>query len=477
MAGTVDASTSYSPLMGLLYIFNLIVGTGALALPKAFQHAGYILSLVILAVSAIVSYISATFVLEALAIGNAAQKRKQVATIESKTDDESKDFEIKEKIEVSQMANMFLTKAGVIVCYVAMDVYLFGDLAIYSTTVPKSLMNIICASASNPSSIPNDHICREGAPEFFTRFTVYRLCIVLFIMVTLPMIIVGVTKTKYLQLATTISRWLAFILMIILAIVQVSKDGPAKIPPAVDMHGFGSLFGVTVYAFMCHHSIPSLVTPMSSKSRVFIKIFLVYVMVFSFYVLLSMTGSFAFDDLMDVYTLNFLKEDFTNAFQIIVNYFLALFPVFVITTNYPIIGCTLINNVRVLRDMIFASNAKVYTEEQTEADKKKSKSFLLLSDIIIYVTMIGLPTVISILTDDMLLLATITGSYPGVGVQFLVPCLLIIYSRRYAERELKTTVPYRYSSPFASKYWILAIFVWAVFSIVMVTLNLVGVKF
>lgn len=39
--------------------------------------------------------------------------------------------------------------------------------------------------------------------------------------------------------------------------------------------------------------------------------------------------------------------------------------------------------------------------------------FLQLSDILIYVTMLGLPTVISIITDDMLLLATITGSYPG----------------------------------------------------------------
>ncbi|VDM74294.1 unnamed protein product [Strongylus vulgaris] len=52
-------------------------------------------------------------------------------------------FEINEKIEVSQMANMFLGKIGVIICYLCMDIYLFGDLAIYSTTVPKSLMSII----------------------------------------------------------------------------------------------------------------------------------------------------------------------------------------------------------------------------------------------------------------------------------------------------------------------------------------------
>ncbi|VDM74295.1 unnamed protein product [Strongylus vulgaris] len=315
--------------------------------------------------------------------------------------------------------------------------------------------------------------------------------------------------------------------MIILAIVQLAKDGAEIIPPPAEFHGFGSLFGVTVYAFMCHHSIPSLVTPMSTKSRVFVKILGVYILVLAFYVTLSMTGSFAFEDVkvcskgsediwtqdfhillwnavvahsgevlgMDVYTLNFLREDFSNVWQIIVHYFLALFPVFVITTNYPIIGCTLINNVRVLRDLILSrTNAKfvdllyrclqpngdtliclfrVFTEEQTESNKRKrSKSFLLISDIIIYVMVIGFATVISILTDDVLLLTTIIGSYPGVGVQFLVPCLLIVYSRKYVKR-LNLDVPYKYSSPFGSIYWVIAIFVWALFAIVMVTLKLI----
>ncbi|RCN24920.1 hypothetical protein ANCCAN_29372 [Ancylostoma caninum] len=86
--------------------------------------------------------------------------------------------------------------------------------------------------------------------------------------------------------------------MIVLAIIQISKEGPARIPPAVDFHGFGSLFGVTVYSFMCHHSIPSLITPMTSKSHVFAKLFCVYIMVMAFYFTLSMTGSFAFVDVM-----------------------------------------------------------------------------------------------------------------------------------------------------------------------------------
>lgn len=44
--------------IGLIYVFNLIVGTGALTLPAAFANAGWIISLcVILALSAIRSEI------------------------------------------------------------------------------------------------------------------------------------------------------------------------------------------------------------------------------------------------------------------------------------------------------------------------------------------------------------------------------------------------------------------------------------
>ncbi|EYC01960.1 hypothetical protein Y032_0103g3563 [Ancylostoma ceylanicum] len=217
------------------------------------------------------------------------------------------------------MATMFLTRAGVIFSYLALDIYLFGDLAIYSTTVPKSLMNIICAPLNSSVTPVHEDLCRPGWPGFFTRFTgiyyrfwctfydfftciecslVYRLCVVLFISVTVPMVIIGITRTKYLQLATSLSRWTAFILMIVLAIVQIANEGPAITPPPVDIHGFGSLFGVTVYSFMCHHSIPSLITPMTSKSHVFLKLFCVYIMVMAFYFTLSMTGSFAFVEVL-----------------------------------------------------------------------------------------------------------------------------------------------------------------------------------
>lgn len=66
-----DTNDSYSSLVGLVYIFNLIVGTGALTMPAAFKDAGWLLSLIIVIILAFMSYLTTTFVIEAMASANA----------------------------------------------------------------------------------------------------------------------------------------------------------------------------------------------------------------------------------------------------------------------------------------------------------------------------------------------------------------------------------------------------------------------
>ena len=59
------------------YIFNLIVGVGALALPKAFSEAGLVLGALLLVVLAFVSYMTTTYMTEAMAAANAYEKMKE----------------------------------------------------------------------------------------------------------------------------------------------------------------------------------------------------------------------------------------------------------------------------------------------------------------------------------------------------------------------------------------------------------------
>jgi amino acid permease len=306
MPAVESANEHFSTTVGLLYVFNLIVGTGALALPSAFQNAGYILGTALLLVSAFTSYICATFVVECMGIANAVirRTRKKSASFTDNMDSLNSELtegnriqnqcEITTRVEVSEMSHIFLGRPGIIFTYLVLTVYLFGDLAIYSTTVPKSLMNVVCESI-NVSTVTRELPCHSHWPEFFSRHNVYRMCIVAFVSFCLPMVYVGMTKTKWIQLFTTASRWTAFLLMIVMALIQLGDSGAQASPPAANFHGFGSLFGVAVYAFMCHHSIPGLVTPVRDKSFFNYKLTSVYAVIFLFYCTLSITGSFAFN--------------------------------------------------------------------------------------------------------------------------------------------------------------------------------------
>ena len=71
MVDVVSNRNQYSPIVGFVYVFNLIVGTGALTLPAAFKDAGYVLSTVIIIMLAFMSYLTATFMIEAMAAANA----------------------------------------------------------------------------------------------------------------------------------------------------------------------------------------------------------------------------------------------------------------------------------------------------------------------------------------------------------------------------------------------------------------------
>ena len=73
MPGTIPSETlsHYAPFTGLIYIFNLIVGTGALTLPAAFHDAGWLLSTVLIISLAFMSFLTATFVIESMACANA----------------------------------------------------------------------------------------------------------------------------------------------------------------------------------------------------------------------------------------------------------------------------------------------------------------------------------------------------------------------------------------------------------------------
>lgn len=60
-----------STQVGLIFVFNLIVGTGALTLPADIAKAGWLFGIFFIVVLAFISYMTVTFVIETMACANA----------------------------------------------------------------------------------------------------------------------------------------------------------------------------------------------------------------------------------------------------------------------------------------------------------------------------------------------------------------------------------------------------------------------
>ncbi|XP_030840130.1 transmembrane protein 104 isoform X2 [Strongylocentrotus purpuratus] len=536
MAGPlVEPGTSFSPWVGLIFVFNLIVGTGALTMPKAFGKAGWILSSVIIIVLALVSYITATFVIEAMAAANGIikyrrkDKKREDGSIEVRsssssppsstttslrksdsksppgasselpaittkldetsstssssssdpyipdTENDEKEkllsgntinyssvraakkhadyFEITELVDMGQMASMFFNKIGQILFYICLIVYLYGDLAIYAVAVPKSLRDITCTYDSDAHNLSDNERCWPGAD--ISRMNAYRIYLSIFALALGVFVYFNVQKTKYLQIFTTIMRWLAFLTMIISSVVYISQ-GKSSIKPAATgpFESIPNFFGVCVYAFMCHHSLPSLITPVNPKKRITAFLFGDYILILLFYLFLSVTAIFTFesDKIQDIYTLNFFKSAVLPVIPL--QYFVALFPVFTLSTNFPIIGITLRNNLMAL----FLHENKLYHWTIRR----------LLFPTLVLVP----PIVVAFVTTNVTMLVGITGSYAGATIQYLIPVFLVYCGRKKTERMMgKRWILHQHMSPFRHRIWLVLIIIWAIFCLAFVTVD------
>jgi len=98
----------------------------------------------------------------------------------------------------------------------------------------------------------------------------YRIFVAAFNLLIGSLVFSNIQKTKLLQLVTTLMRWAAFITMIVLAFIKINQNTAKNIPmqpTLASLTGIPNFFGACIYAFMCHHSLPSIITPMRNKEK------------------------------------------------------------------------------------------------------------------------------------------------------------------------------------------------------------------
>uniref|UniRef100_A0A8D9A3N6 Transmembrane protein 104 homolog n=1 Tax=Cacopsylla melanoneura TaxID=428564 RepID=A0A8D9A3N6_9HEMI len=501
---TID--NKYSTPTGLIYIFNLIIGTGALTLPHAIQETGWILGSILLTLICFFSFVTVTFVLEAMATTNAIRQwrklgelrrissylRESVTSSVDRLTDTSMEtvledpfswenqplngtgtmdsrntanllpnfptepkvlYTLETKVEMAEMSAMYFSRVGRSLFFLVLVVYLFGDLAIYCATVSKSLVNIVCDPLASDVPPINNQTLQCLHNYAITRQTTYYVFVALFVLLLGPFVFFNVHKTKYLQVLTSVMRCAAFFIMTVLATVRLfSNDLPHGTPSPIVWSGLTTMFGCGVYSFMCHHSLPSVVTPMENKTQIVKLTGFDLMLVLLVYLCLSLTGVFAFPVIADVYSLNFVPDTRSgNTGLEFVDYFLILFPVITLSTSFPIIAVTLRNN---LQAILFPHQ----------------HSSWLLRDIAVPSVVVLIPVIIALSTNDISLLVGVTGSYGGACIQYVIPAFIVIFSRADLPEDLKH-VPNHFRSPFKSFLWPILILVWAGITIAFVTIN------
>lgn len=135
-------------------------------------------------------------------------------------------FNILEKFELGDMTNMFLRRLLSQFFFLSIIIYLFGDLMIYNTMMSKSMREISCTSKAfcNATSGENplDAVCWDGLPGL-SRRNAYRIYLLLFVGLLLPLIYAGLKKTQSIQVITIILRWLGEHLCLLLLFFANTK--------------------------------------------------------------------------------------------------------------------------------------------------------------------------------------------------------------------------------------------------------------
>lgn len=240
-------------------------------------------------------------------------------------------------------------------------------------------------------------------------------------------------------------------MMITLTCIRLAKGQGQGHPVVADIAGVPNLFGVCVYSFMCHHSLPSLITPIRDKSRLLPSLAGNYSLILVFYLVLSFTAVFAISDIQDLYTLNFRPHGTEPVTTIVpIQYFLALFPVFTLSTSFPIISITLRNNLTAMM-----------TPRQGHLPWYVPK---VICPLLVLIP----PVAVAIGTNKVEVLVGITGSYAGAGIQYVIPAVLVLLARRDL---LAVGGGYLHRSPFSHQAWVIVTLIWACICVTFVTVN------
>ena len=349
---------------------------------------------------------------------------------------------------------MFFHKIGVIFCYIAICLDLYGSESAYFVAIAKSMTSVVCG----------DSFCLEGNKTvrcncFDANVTepcstmkglsiihTYQIMLAMFAFLCTPFVFFNITKTAWLQIFTMVYRWFALITMITLAIIKINTGDGSKTQHLAVFEKLSNFLGVTIFGFMFQCSVPNVITPITNKKNLKVSLMFVYMFVLLIVSILVITAMYAFEvnDVQDLYTLSF-----SNPLPF--KYILELYPVFTLPMNIPIVAISLRESLKTL------------------LLSRKEEEYGILVRRVIFPLLATIPSIIiAYSTYNVGMLAGYTGAYAGAILQYVVPAILVYCARKKSMHWFGVHENI-YRSPFHHHIWVYFVLIWYAICFILVT--------
>mmetsp|Transcript_5101 Transcript_5101/g.6254 ORF Transcript_5101/g.6254 Transcript_5101/m.6254 type:complete len:338 (+) Transcript_5101:52-1065(+) len=249
-------------------IVNLLLATGPFSYPYSFVRLGPILSGCIMVICCILAYISATFMVECIAMANSqtedrrrdsvfreeAYKTPQIQRRTTDTDAAHKESEyyIRQKLELGVIADR-IAKAWV--KYTIMGiliVYMYGAMCLKYVSGAQSLYQGIAFIATGNLGA-YDHVSWA-----------YPISILVFGALCIAFSFGDIENSKWLQIISAWSRIVVMMMMVFGSVYYIASKGTRTAPVwdwDTQKDSLATVFGNTVFVFIYHHSIPGIIYP------------------------------------------------------------------------------------------------------------------------------------------------------------------------------------------------------------------------
>lgn len=251
-------------------------------------------------------------------------------------------------------------------------------------------------------------------------------------------------------------------MMIILAIVQLITEGVSTPLIAGSITTVPVLYGIVVYSFKCHETLPTVIIPVSSKKGLYKLLFSDFISTLLVYLLIVYTGVFAFpgNEINVLHNLTFLPPmgdyELDQLWRLIFGIFLALLPVATLGSCYPIYAIALRENIKSLSTTIIV--------------KWKGNTPPIMERLVFPLLVLDPSAVIAYTTQQVDLLVAITGALPGVGIQIILPAALVL-AGQYKIKKQFGTYDNPYKTILSHKILVVGILIWSGISIILICVS------